>query len=153
MLGINNQIYIELKALNKIRGDTVGKICDGIQYFTVSRSGNGFSNGSGEGLTSQEDSIRYPVWIPGVYAPFSSIRALDITSWGGSRWSVADRDGNIFYTTSGYYTFYRFNDAGREDYSCSCTPDSCRIDCASAPDGFCCIDNSFTDRLLQVLGA
>ena len=33
----------------------------------------------------------------------------------------------------------------------SCTPDSCRVDCSNAPDGFCCIDHSFTDRLLQVL--
>jgi hypothetical protein len=32
-----------------------------------------------------------------------------------------------------------------------CAPDSCRVDCAGAPDGFCCIDNSFTDRLLQII--
>ena len=35
--------------------------------------------------------------------------------------------------------------------NCRCSDDSCRVDCAAAPDGFCCIDNSFTDRLLQQL--
>ena len=32
-----------------------------------------------------------------------------------------------------------------------CTPDSCRVDCATAPDGFCCIDHAVTNRLLQTL--
>ena len=32
-----------------------------------------------------------------------------------------------------------------------CSQDSCRVDCAIAPDGFCCIDHLLTDRLLQVL--
>ena len=35
--------------------------------------------------------------------------------------------------------------------NCRCTPDSCRVDCVSAPDGFCCIDHSLTNRLLQTL--
>lgn len=35
--------------------------------------------------------------------------------------------------------------------NCRCSDDSCRVDCATAPDGFCCIDNSFTDRLLQII--
>lgn len=35
--------------------------------------------------------------------------------------------------------------------NCRCSDDSCRVDCASAPDGFCCIDNSLTDRLLQLI--
>lgn len=35
--------------------------------------------------------------------------------------------------------------------NCRCTPDSCRVDCATAPDGFCCIDHSLTNRLLQTL--
>ena len=35
--------------------------------------------------------------------------------------------------------------------NCRCSNDSCRVDCSSAPDGFCCIDHSLTDRLLQVL--
>jgi len=35
--------------------------------------------------------------------------------------------------------------------NCRCTPDSCRVDCVGAPNGFCCIDHSFSDRLLQVL--
>jgi hypothetical protein len=34
---------------------------------------------------------------------------------------------------------------------CGCSETSCRVDCASAPDGFCCIDNSLTDRLLQII--
>ena len=34
---------------------------------------------------------------------------------------------------------------------CGCPPDSCRVDCATAPDGFCCIDHSLTNRLLQTL--
>ena len=34
-----------------------------------------------------------------------------------------------------------------------CSYDSCRVDCASQPDGFCCIDHSKTDRLLQVLAS
>ena len=32
-----------------------------------------------------------------------------------------------------------------------CSSDSCRIDCGSSPDGFCCIDHAVTNRLLQVL--
>lgn len=32
-----------------------------------------------------------------------------------------------------------------------CTNDSCGIVCASSPYGFCCIDHSVTNRLLQVL--
>lgn len=35
--------------------------------------------------------------------------------------------------------------------NCRCSDDSCRVDCESSPDGFCCIDHSLTDRLLQVL--
>lgn len=35
--------------------------------------------------------------------------------------------------------------------NCRCSQDSCRVDCAGAADGFCCIDNSFTDRLLQLI--
>jgi hypothetical protein len=35
--------------------------------------------------------------------------------------------------------------------NCRCSEDSCRVNCAIAPDGFCCIDHSLTDRLLQVL--
>ena len=37
------------------------------------------------------------------------------------------------------------------DRNCYCSPDSCRVDCATSPDGFCCIDHAVTDRLLQVL--
>ena len=33
----------------------------------------------------------------------------------------------------------------------SCSTDSCRVDCATAPDGFCCIDHAVTNRLLQTL--
>jgi hypothetical protein len=41
----------------------------------------------------------------------------------------------------------------REDgkMSAKCTPDSCRVDCATALDGFCCIDHSLTNRLGEVL--
>lgn len=35
--------------------------------------------------------------------------------------------------------------------NCRCSDDSCRVDCAGAPDGFCCIDHSLTNRLLQTL--
>ena len=35
--------------------------------------------------------------------------------------------------------------------NCRCTPDSCRVDCATAPNGFCCIDHAVTNRLLQTL--
>lgn len=35
--------------------------------------------------------------------------------------------------------------------NCRCTPDSCRVDCAGAPDGFCCIDHALTNRLLLTL--
>ena len=35
--------------------------------------------------------------------------------------------------------------------NCRCTDDSCRVDCAGAPDGFCCIDHSVTNTLLQVI--
>lgn len=35
--------------------------------------------------------------------------------------------------------------------NCYCSNDSCRVDCASSPNGFCCIDHSVTNRLLQVL--
>ena len=34
---------------------------------------------------------------------------------------------------------------------CYCSDDSCRVDCATAPDGFCCIDHAVTNRLLQTL--
>ena len=36
---------------------------------------------------------------------------------------------------------------------CRCSADSCRVNCANAADGFCCIDHSITDRLLQVLAS
>lgn len=29
-----------------------------------------------------------------------------------------------------------------------CSADSCRVGCVGAPDGFCCIDHSLTNRLL-----
>jgi hypothetical protein len=34
---------------------------------------------------------------------------------------------------------------------CECPPDTCQVDCQSAPSGFCCIPHALTDRLLQVL--
>ena len=34
--------------------------------------------------------------------------------------------------------------------NCICSADSCRVDCATSPNGFCCIDHSVTNRLLQV---
>ena len=34
---------------------------------------------------------------------------------------------------------------------CWCSNDSCKVDCATAPDGFCCIDHSLTNQLLQTL--
>lgn len=37
--------------------------------------------------------------------------------------------------------------------SVNCSADSCRVDCATSADGFCCIDHSATNRLLQVLTA
>lgn len=37
--------------------------------------------------------------------------------------------------------------------NCYCSNDSCRVDCASSPNGFCCIDHSVPNRLLQVLAA
>ncbi|WP_055074416.1 hypothetical protein [Pseudanabaena sp. 'Roaring Creek'] len=36
--------------------------------------------------------------------------------------------------------------------ACGCSYDSCQVNCASDPDGFCCIEHSTTNRLLQVLG-
>jgi len=33
-----------------------------------------------------------------------------------------------------------------------CSINSCKIDCASSPDGFCCIQNLSINRLLQVMG-
>jgi hypothetical protein len=33
-----------------------------------------------------------------------------------------------------------------------CSSNSCRIDCISSPDGFCCIDHALTNTLLQVIG-
>lgn len=36
---------------------------------------------------------------------------------------------------------------------CRCSEDSCRVDCPNAPDGFCCIDHSLTNRLLQVINS
>ena len=33
-----------------------------------------------------------------------------------------------------------------------CSFDSCRVDCATSPDSFCCIDHSLSNRLLQVIG-
>jgi len=45
---------------------------------------------------------------------------------------------------------YALSEVGIERLD-DCPPNSCRIDCASAPNGFCCIDNSFTDRLLQII--
>lgn len=35
--------------------------------------------------------------------------------------------------------------------NCRCSDDSCRVDCANSRDGFCCIDHSVTNRLLQQL--
>lgn len=50
----------------------------------------------------------------------------------------------IGISSTGYSITYKQN-------NCQCTPDSCRVDCSTAPDGFCCIDHSLTDRLLQIL--
>lgn len=34
---------------------------------------------------------------------------------------------------------------------CSCSADSCRVECATSSDGFCCIKHSKTDQLLSIL--
>ncbi len=51
----------------------------------------------------------------------------------------------------GILSFVSYSRIGSICLQKGCSIDSCRIDCDTAPDGFCCIDHSFTDRLLQVL--
>lgn len=45
------------------------------------------------------------------------------------------------------------NDTGGDppQTNCRCSDDSCRVDCASESHGFCCIDHSFTNALLNLL--
>jgi hypothetical protein len=81
-----------------------------IQYITASRSGTGAIDGSTEGVIDPEDSI--PQIAPG-FAPYTSEIIIGSTrTWGGSQWRVRDVNGNIVDTTSGYYTYYIYNDAG-----------------------------------------
>lgn len=136
----------------------MGKICDPPP----------FTGGQSEGvvydvMVSWES---YPTWariapyrdvtvIGPVYAiePFEnedSANGVRIRSSGG----VNRIAGNVNYSRN--YQAYLIRADGQPDTggdppsaNCRCSDDSCRVDCAGAPDGFCCIDHSFTDALLQ----
>ena len=62
--------------------------------------------------------------------------------------SKVDASKKISFSGQGFITMLskKFNQTGL-----TCTPDYCRVDCAGAPDGFCCIDHAVTNRLLQTL--
>lgn len=80
------------------------------QLITVSRSGGGAIDGSQEGQTFPEDLIPQP-WQG--FAPYTSSPKAGTTQiWGGSQFKVFNVDGELVFTTSGYYTSYNFVDAG-----------------------------------------
>lgn len=85
--------------------------CQGarVRLYTVSRSGTGAANCTGEGVIIPEDSIpQDSPWTP----PYSSsIKAGTTEPCGNSQWDVFDANGLIF-TTSGRYSFYNIIDAG-----------------------------------------
>ena len=57
------------------------------------------------------------------------------------------------YTFVGAFRRDRLPDTGGSPppTNCRCSQDSCRIECVGSTDGFCCIDHSLSNRLLQVL--
>ena len=55
-----------------------------------------------------------------------------------------------YYFTNGVMTSYEQIEDISVVYT-DCSSDSCRVDCAGQPDGFCCIDHSVTNRMLQVI--
>lgn len=52
---------------------------------------------------------------------------------------------------TGVLTFKSYQRIGAICLEKGCDPDSCKVDCPNIEDGFCCINHSLTDRLLQVL--
>jgi hypothetical protein len=80
-----------------------------------------------------------------------SIRGKTVVGAGGA---APLTDSNwLFQQAAQFPGTLRIYKIVREDgkMSAKCTPDSCRVDCATALDGFCCIDHSLTNRLGEVL--
>ena len=155
----------------------MGKICDpplfrggqmlGIEYGrtciqTVVSSPFG-GNGTSRFLRRADLNLDSGVITRIEFGIFNNMSTFRIYGGGGIR--VFDTGGGDYDATRFGGTFYAYSDirftptnvnvidtgGDPPPTNCRCTPDSCRVDCASAPDGFCCIDNSFTDRLLQII--
>jgi hypothetical protein len=43
------------------------------------------------------------------------------------------------------------NNCGDPPGGCRCSDDSCRVDCSTAPDGFCCIDHKIANAIASLL--
>ena len=74
---------------------------------------------------------------------------LSIENLGGWRYRIFAENFSIIYFFEGriptVHNFYpRFPDP-------DCPANSCRVNCVGAPNGFCCVANSLSDRLLQIL--
>jgi len=92
----------------------------------------GIINPSQYPVSAVSDDLRFP--RPG-YTGFSHYKFVD---------SFGVELAYIGASSAGYRIIYIEGVLG-------CTSDSCRVDCAGQPDGFCCIDHSLSNRLLQVL--
>lgn len=135
----------------------MGKICD--KGYTVTASGLFAGGGTTVNRFPVTEIINTNLPPPFTAVPVPSGIFRD----GLQAFGVYIASGNTKITTIGCFGVGDANACGywgsqqfsvswvENNINCRCTSDSCRVDCANAPDGFCCIDHSFTDRLLQII--
>jgi hypothetical protein len=153
----------------------MGKICDpplfkggqssGIRYWVgaqfFSNTGVPYPGFTYKGMTNLRE-IRAFGKIYGIRKKFlrSNINSEDTVDWivdseQGEVTLLGSVGGNQAFTGRIAYIerVDSLADTGGDPppTNCRCTLDSCRVDCVGQPNGFCCIDHSITNRLLQVL--
>ena len=120
-------------------------------------------NQNGVDTTGQIEGLDYTVWFDRAHC--MTPRGYHIHQGKGKIFGVerrANGSSSDFYIKTSYgdvyagtlpdtcyYTLYGIRYEGF--VTAYCSDDSCRVDCVGQPDGFCCIDHSFTNGLLTVL--
>lgn len=132
------------------------KICD--KLYTV-RSYGLFARGSTvnripvtEFVTTNLTPPFRAISVPSGYFA-NGLQAFGVytTDSNGTKLTTSGCFGVANADTCGYWGDQIFDITWIEnETNCRCSNDSCRIDCSTSPHGFCCIDHSVTNRLLQI---
>lgn len=136
----------------------MGKICD--KSYTVTASGFAACCGSNANIypiTEIVETVLLPpfkvVPVPsGIFRFGQEAFGMIITDKNNQKITNSGCFGAGNANVCGYWGNQTFSISWVENnINCRCSDDSCRVDCITQPDGFCCVDHSVTNRLIQVL--